>query len=786
MRGANGRRRVGWLGVAALAFAALAPAAAAGEGAGLEFVTTPRPDPPEEVRLERVVGTVHVLGRGPTLVLRGDGQTVAYLLPAAEAKLSAWRRGLVAMGLAERGAQVPSVWHVATAAALSARAPLEVAGPLLAALDRPPLPHPPGAELDVPIAVARHDDLLGEEVLYVLGGRRRDGADLVPNRTVWKHLLGLPKHEAWVERAPVPEGLAVESAVPLGPAHILAQATRRPVGAPVLLLYHTFTDRWIALDLPADRWRGATLAARDDDSFFIVRRDDRGRIAAVDLARVEVAKTHFRWADYAVMAAYLGFLLAIGAFYARRERSTKDYFLGGRRVPWWAAGLSIYATGISAISFMAIPAKTYATNWLYISQGIFPVVSTVIVAYAFLPLLRRLDITTIMEYQEMRFGKSVRLLSSALTVLGQIAGRMAVVMLLPAIALAAVTGLDTVWAILIMGVLATAYTVAGGIHAVIWTDVLQVGIVFGGAGLSLVLVAAGTEGGWGAVLETGLAHGKFTAFDWSWDFARATVWVFCIWSLYDMISARLGQEAVQRAFSTEGVREARRSMIACAAVSVPGTLLFYGVGAALFAYYHSHPAELDPTLATDGIFPLFIAQKLPAGLAGLVVAGLFAAAMSTLDSGMNTVATIAVTDWYGVSGHPADERTKLRMARIVTLAAGMLATGMALYMAALDVRSLWDVFIKAMQLILGGLGGVMFLGMLTRRANTPGLWAGIATGTAAMWVLRAYAPISFFTYGTIAMVVCIVVGYAVSLATGGCTKDLAGLTVWTPRSGETD
>lgn len=645
-----------------------------------------------------------------------------------------------------------------------------------------------------PLVVKRHDDTAAADALYVLGGWRRD-ADTgrwVAGTAVYKWLPSPPQRAGWFQVASSPEGLAIVSAVPMGPAHILALAARgepavgpdglpSPLAGRVALLYHTFTDRWVQPAWPAERLAAASLQPMGEDSFFLVRRGADGRAASIARGGIAYTKAHFRWGDYAMVGVYLAALMVIGGYYARRERSTEDYFLGARKVPWWAAGLSIYATGISAISFMAIPAKTYATNWLYISQGVFPVITTFLVAYTLLPLLRRLNITTIMEYQQMRFGRSIRVLSSALTVLGQIAGRMSVVVLLPAIALSAVTGIDTVWAILIMGVLATAYTVAGGIHAVIWTDVLQIAVVFGGAILSLVLIVAGSDGGLDGVLRAGGAAGKFQSFDWSWDFTGATVWVFCIWSVYDMILSRLGQEAAQRAFATDGVPAARRSMVTCALVSVPGTLLFYAVGTALFAYYRGHPGELDPTLSTDGIFPLFIAQKLPAGVAGLVVAALFAASMSTLDSGMNTVATVVVTDWYGLLGRRADERRKLRVARAITLLTGLLATGVALYMAALNIRSLWDMFIKATQLILGGLGGVMLLGMLTRRANTFGMWAGIVTGTAAMWLLSRTSRISFFTYGTIAMGVCVAVGYLVSIATGGTRKDLTGLTLWTAR-----
>lgn len=641
-----------------------------------------------------------------------------------------------------------------------------------------------------PAVGVRRDEIAIANALLVSGGWELQADDaLVPTRTAWKYLADAP--QPWTSIADVPEPYALLGASPVGPAHLLHLACRTDSlpharaafvqSGDDFLNYHMFTDTWIPVPVrelaPAGRMipHGEGFVLLDDTP------DAAGTLRA-DLAELEYHRRDFSTLDYAMLVLYIGGLIWIGTYFSKREKGTEDFFLGGRRIPWWAAGLSIYATGVSAISFMAIPAKTYATNWLYLCMGIFPIFSTYIAAYAFVPLLRRLNLTTVMEYKDLRFGKTVRTISSFLMVFAQVGGRMSITLLLPSIALAAVTGFDLFWCIIFMGVLSTVYTIMGGISAVIWTDVLQVFVLFGGAILSFFLVLGGIEGGFGQMIEVGRTFGKFQAFDWSFDFTVATVWVMALWGVSD-IFGRLGQEGMQRAFSTEGEKAARRSMITCAIVSIPGTIIFFSLGSALFAYYHGHPGQLDPTLKTDGIFPLFIAQQLPAGVAGLVIAGLFAAAMSTLDSAMNSVSTVIVRDWFAVFHRDTSDRDQLSVARWITFVCGVLGTGMACFLGAQkNLGSLWDTFSIIMALVGGGFGAVYALGLLTTRANEKGVVIGALLNTVLLIWLKLYTEIHFFIYGTICLVTGFVLGYLLSLILPDRQpRDLTGLTLWTLR-----
>lgn len=710
--------------------------------------------------VRRVFGIAVVAGEdGPRLTVREHAALPAGHAPLAAAMMDGRLHCLAAVAPPTDAGAAPKLVLLA----LDPSAP-DAAWQVVDETDQPLL-HPTAGDTGRYRAVVRYDDRSQRSVLHVLGGSGDASEGDLHARWQSRASIG----SGWAPRA-TPHA-ALRSAVPFGASHILAQTDQG------LLLYHTFTDTWVPLLGGAEQERGRLLVGPDGAAFRYRPTADGAMVERLSLAS---ALPGFGWVNLSVVVVYLLSLMWIGGYFAKREKTTEDYFLGGRRVPWWAAGISIYATGVSAISFMAIPAKTYATDWTYISQGILPPIVTFIAAYLFVPMLRRLNITTVMEYKGLRFGPSLRYAASFLLIAAQIGGRMSVVLLLPAIALSAVMGIDTITAVLLMGVIATAYTVLGGIHAVIWTDVLQVVVMFGGAILSLAIIAWGVDGGPAEALRVADDFAKFRSFDFTWDFTTATVWIFTIWGIADLFN-RVGQESMQRAFATKGIKEARRSLITCALISVPGTLIFYALGSALFAHYHGRPEELDPTLATDAVFPLFIATNLPIGVAGVVIAGLFAASMSTLDSGMNAVATVFVTDFYRLFRRDAPERTRLRMARWITVLSGAAGTGMAVGLAALNQRSLWDTFTIIMGLIGGGFGGVMVLGMMTRRANTIGTWIGVLAGTGAVAAVKFYTPVSFFIYGAIGMAVCIIVGYLASLATGGETKDLTGLTIWTPR-----
>lgn len=660
-----------------------------------------------------------------------------------------------------------------------------------------------------PTLTVRRDEVAIADALFLLGGltAASDANSWQPQQAAFKYLPPEQSMAGWFALRDAPDSILIKSALPIGPAHVLLTGRLLNDGASSLhdLLspqgddadawlgtYHVFTNQWVSMTWPRLGLL-APMALNSGTGLIFAGLEPEARQTVLFEGNMVFREKHFSNWDYFAMVLYLLALVAIGKYFARRDRGTDYFFLGGRKIPWWAAGLSIYATGTSAISFMAIPAKTYMTDWLYfIGMSIFPFFTLLLAAYLIIPLLRRLEITTVMEYFDMRFGLPIRFIMSFVSVMGQVAGRMSITLLLPALALTAVTGMDIYLCILLMGVLATIYTVMGGISAVIWTDVLQVGVLFGGAILSFILIVSNVDGGFGQVISLGVQDNKFNFFDFRPDLTTATMWIMLLWAVSDVFAKGLGQEGLQRAFSTPDVKSARRSMITCAVVALPAGFLFYGIGTALYAFYSQHPELLNPTLQNDAIFPLFIAQQLPIGLAGLVISALFAAAMSTLDTAMNSVSAIVTRDYYGVFRKNVPEARQMKTARWVTIACGVIGTGIALYLASFEnLGSLWDKFSILLALIGGGLGGVGALALLTTRANTYGTLLGVVVTSAFIYWLRFYAPsipgispLHFFAYGTASLVFGFATGYLFSILIAAvfpnaAKKDLKGLTLWT-------
>lgn len=332
-----------------------------------------------------------------------------------------------------------------------------------------------------------------------------------------------------------------------------------------------------------------------------------------------------------------------------------------------------------------------------------------------------------------------------------------------------------------MGALSIAYTVLGGIEAVIWTDVLQVIVLLGGAVFCLVLILVDLPGGAAGLIDLAAGAGKLKAFDFRFDFTTETFWVVVLGGLAaGFISYGSDQAVIQRYLTTKDERAAARSIWTNGILCIPASVLFFGVGTALYAYYGSYPQQLSATLDNaDAIFPWYIVTQLPAGVAGVLIAGVFAAAMSSLDSSMNSVATAVTTDFYRRFRPKAPDRACLRLARVVTVAVGAAGVAFALVMTGWDIKSLWDEFARVLGLFSGGLAGLFLLGIFTRRANGRGAVVGLLLSGAAPFLVQRYTKASFLLYGLVGLVACVVIGYLASLAMPTRARPLDGLTLRT-------
>lgn len=586
--------------------------------------------------------------------------------------------------------------------------------------------------------------------------------------------------EGWTTKATPPASLRPELQRG-GQAHVLALGADGS-GQVTFYTYHTITDTWASLG--ATTLPGEPIAVqRAADGFFVTTRDAAGATVTTHLT-VALTKRLLKTADWVIIIVYLVFTAAIGYYYYRQDRLKKDnteFFLGGRNIPWWAAGVSLYATGTSAISYIATPAKSFSENWLYLANNVVGMVGTIFVAILIVPLIRRLSLMSVYHYLEMRFHPNIRVLASAIAIVMQLGGRMSIVLFLPALAMAAVTGLNVTVAILIMGVVTILYTVLGGMKAVIWTDFIQVVVMLGGAFVAIGFILVNIDGGVSGFFQTAIANDKFETFDWSLNLTQATVWGFIILNILGVLVYPQDQVMMQRVLSTKSDKEAGWSVWTLAAIVIPGNLTFFGIGTALFVYYKQHPAHLNPMLSVDSTFPQFIAAELPVGVTGLIIAGIFAASMSTLSSCINSVATLISVDFYERYAKNATPLKSLRLAEIMTVVGGLIGIGTALLLAKADITSALDTSFILMGLLGGGFAGCYALGMFTRRANWQGAAIGVGASlvlTLSAWLVNLVHP---FFYIVIANSTTIIVGYAASLLFPAPTQSLLGLTVYTPR-----
>ena len=683
------------------------------------------------------------------------------------------------------------------------------------------LPAFPGPPRVVPVAAAQSDGL--DDCFYLFGGRSvSPGQPTQPLSDAYRYH---PGKKQWVRLSDItptgeqPVAVMAATAVATGANHILvlggdggevflrlealdqqiAQATDSVTAAVLtqqkrqmltthpgfsrdILSYNTVTDTWNKIaELPQGS-QVTTHAVRWNGAIVIPSGEVRPGVRTAQVWQAQVITTSaFGWVNYSIVGGYLLLLVGVGVYFSRREESTDDYFRAGGRIPWWAAGISIFGTQLSAITFMAIPAKTYATDWGMFMFNMTIIMVAPLIVFVFLPFYRRLNVTTAYEYLEKRFNLATRLIGSTMFIVLQF-GRIGIVLFLPSIALSVVTGIDISLCIIVMGGLSIIYTVLGGIEAVIWTDVLQVVILLGGALLCLVIIASEVDGGFSGILDTAIAQDKFHLFNLDWDLTTPTLWVVLLGGLgANIISYGSDQTVVQRFLTTKDEASAAGSIWASALLTLPGSLLFFGVGTALYAFYRLHPDAMNAVALdnADAILPYYIVTQLPPGVAGLLIAGIFAAAMSSLDSSMNSIATVITTDFYERFRPNVSPAASLRVAKWSTAIVGVSGTAFALLMATWEIKSLWDQINAYVGLFAGGLGGVFLLGMFTRTTHGLGAVAGLVASALVQLVVSRYTSVSFLLYTFTGIVSCVVVGYLVSWMVRQPPQNLHRLTIHT-------
>ena len=437
--------------------------------------------------------------------------------------------------------------------------------------------------------------------------------------------------------------------------------------------------------------------------------------------------------DIWILALYLAAVVGLGCWLARRNRTTNDFMAAGGTLPGWAVGLSIFGTYLSSNTFIGVPGKAYDGNWNgFVFSLSLPLAAWVAVKW-FVPFYRRTGEISAYHHLEKRFGPWARTYALGCYLLTQLA-RVGTILFGVSLGLSALTGWSVPVIIVAGGIAVTVYTLVGGIAAVIWTDVIQSLVLLVGALVIAGLLLADHPHGPGEALHIAANEGKFSLGSFGLDLTQSTFWVVFLYGVFiNLNNFGIDQSFVQRYHAARDEKAAARSVWTGALLYVPVAALFFLIGSLLFSYYHASPELLKPLVAqypdghADKVLPHFIATQLPPGLAGLLIAAIFAAAMSSIDTSLNSAATVTLKDF--VQRHlnlGKTEADALRILRNATLVWGVLGTGVALAM--IGQKSLLDAWWKLSGIFAGGMLGLFLLGLISGRANNAGALAGVIVG----------------------------------------------------------
>jgi SSS family solute:Na+ symporter len=438
--------------------------------------------------------------------------------------------------------------------------------------------------------------------------------------------------------------------------------------------------------------------------------------------------------DLIVIVAYLGSIVGFGLWFAGRRGNSEDYMAAGRSLPGWAVGLSMFGSYVSSISFLANPGKAYAGNWnAFVFSLATPIAAWIAVKW-FVPFYRRNGEVSAYEHLERRFGPWARSYAVVCFLLTQVA-RTGIVVYLLALAVSPLTGWRVETTILVTAVLMTFYTLAGGIKAVVWTGVLQSGVLLAGTLICIAAIVLQTPGQLDEIVRTGAAQDKFSLGSLGLSWAEPTFWVVFLYALAaNMRNFGVDQSYVQRYITAHSDAEAAKSVWITTLLYVPVAAVFFFIGTGLFVFYTHQRDLLGSVVNADEVFPHFIATQLPVGMAGLGVAAILAAAM---DSNLNSMATLTYGDLYKRYLRPnAGEQESMYVLLIATLLWGALSTVVALSMIHVRNKNALDVWWQLESLFSGLVLGLFLLGMMSRRAGSADAAVAVICGVAViLWML---------------------------------------------------
>jgi SSS family solute:Na+ symporter len=497
-----------------------------------------------------------------------------------------------------------------------------------------------------------------------------------------------------------------------------------------------------------------------------------------------------RWIDLIVVAAYLVLLAALGMRFSRRQTSTENYFVAKRSVPGWAMGMSMLATMISSVTFVAYPGSSYAGNWSLLVPGFLIVATLPLVAKVVIPFYREEVGVSAYEYFEKRFGRPARLYASAAFSVAHFS-KMGFVLYLMALTITSMTGWNITAVIVIVAAIMVLYTVIGGIEAVVWTDVVQGFVMWIGIAVALGFLLFLPAGGPRAVFSIAAQNGKFRLGDPSWDWSRPTIPVAILYGLFWYGQRYVAdQTMVQRYLLAKSDRAALRGVSLGAFLCVPVWALFMLIGTSVWSFFKLSGEAIPKTITkADQMFPYFLSAHLPHGMLGLLLAALTGAAMTMLAGDLNSLASVATEDFYRAARPPSTDRERLRAARMIVIVGGLLnaVTALALVQSKGSALSMW---FTVSAIASGGLAGLFLLAFLIARASPVQAYAGIvASMVFTIWAVLTKGaqpilnmgwlnfPFDELTIGAFGSIILFVVAMAASFLTARRQTPDAG-TLW--------
>jgi solute:Na+ symporter, SSS family len=463
--------------------------------------------------------------------------------------------------------------------------------------------------------------------------------------------------------------------------------------------------------------------------------------------------------DYAVILGYIVAITLFGSWFARFQKTTRDYFLTDQSVPGWAICCTIVATETSTLTFIGVPAQAYAGNWTFLQLVIGYIIGRLLVSAIFIPAYFRGELLTSYELLHRRFGPSVKNLSAIIFLVTRSLAD-GIRLYATALVIAVVTQQNINLIVIVLGVVMIIYTMRGGVSAVIWTDVVQLFVYIAGALVVVFALLSQIHGGWDAVIETGRAAGKFQMWDFSLDPRRIyTFWAGLLGGIALTLSTHgTDQYLVQRFLSAKTQQAASRGLVASGLVVFAQFVLFLLIGVMLYTYYLQTPVPV-PLEHTDQILPIYIVHSLRNGAAGFIVAAIVAAALSP---SINAMAATTVNDFYSKYVNPhADEATLMRLSKQATVFWGIVQTIVALAAQKMS-ESVLDAGLSVLSLASGSVLGAFLIGTLMPRVGSSATLIGMIVGLAAMVVVWGWTPIAWTWYVFVGSSVTVVVAWTLS------------------------